>query len=130
MKYSSSQATRQGGRELNEDRCVHSHTQEACLFAVADGMGGHPEGEVAAQIAVDTFSNLFGKQARPSLSDPMQFLADALLQAHQQILRYAIQKKLKDSPRTTLVPRWRKTARRTGFIAAIRACTSHAADTL
>lgn len=103
MKYSSSQATRQGGRELNEDRCVHSHTQEACLFAVADGMGGHPEGEVAAQIAVDTFSNLFGKQARPSLSDPMQFLADALLQAHQQILRYAIQKKLKDSPRTTLV---------------------------
>ena len=103
MKYSSSQATRQGGRELNEDRCVHSRTQEACLFAVADGMGGHPEGEVAAQIAVDTFSKLFGKQARPSLSDPMQFLADALLQAHQQILRYTIQKKLKDSPRTTLV---------------------------
>ena len=103
MKYSSSQATRQGGRELNEDRCVHSRTQEAGLFAVADGMGGHPEGEVAAQIAVDAVSKLFGKQAQPKLSDPRQFLADALLQAHQQILHYAIQKKLKDSPRTTLV---------------------------
>ena len=103
MKYSSTQATRQGGRELNEDRCVHRHTQEAGLFVVADGMGGHPEGEVAAQIAVDTLANLFDKQARPRLSDPRQFLADALLQAHQQILRYAIQKKLKDSPRTTLV---------------------------
>lgn len=103
MKYSSTQITRQGGRELNEDRSIQRQTKEAGLFVVADGMGGHPEGEVAAQIAVDSLASLFDKQARPKLGDPRQFLADALLQAHQQILRYTIQKKLKDSPRTTLV---------------------------
>ncbi len=103
MKYSAFQATRQGGRDLNEDRFVHSQTERAGLFVVADGMGGHPEGEIAAQIAVDTMASVFNKAAQPGLPDPRQFLVDAMLLAHQTIIRYSIQKKLKDCPRTTVV---------------------------
>jgi serine/threonine protein phosphatase PrpC len=103
VKYSAFQATRQGGRDLNEDRFVHTQTERAGLFVVADGMGGHPEGEIAAQIAVDTMASVFNKTAQPVLADPRQFLTDALLLAHQTIIRYAIQKKLKDCPRTTVV---------------------------
>lgn len=103
MKYSLYQVSRKGGREENEDRVAHSYTRETGLLVVADGMGGHPEGEVAAQLAVDTVASLFHKCAKPALEDPERFLVDALLQAHQQILHYAIQKKYDDSPRTTLV---------------------------
>ena len=40
-------------------------TRESGLFLLADGMGGHPEGEVAAQLALQTISALYQKEARP-----------------------------------------------------------------
>jgi serine/threonine protein phosphatase PrpC len=66
-------------------------------------MGGHPEGEVAAQIALQTLAALFQQDARPVLDDPQQFLLDAIGIAHQQLLRYADTKGLTDTPRTTAV---------------------------
>ena len=103
MKYSVFQVSRKGGREDNEDRVAHSYTRETGLFVVADGMGGHPEGEVAAQLAVDSVASMFHRTARPGLANPHEFLTQALLSAHHNIIRYAIQKKFDDSPRTTLV---------------------------
>ena len=50
MKFSVFQVSRRGGREKNEDRMGYCYTREAGLFVLAAGMGGHPEGEVAAQI--------------------------------------------------------------------------------
>ena len=46
MKFSIFQVSRKGGREMNEDRMGYCYTSHAGLFAVADGMGGHPEGEL------------------------------------------------------------------------------------
>ena len=66
-------------------------------------MGGHPEGEVAAQIALQTVSALFQRQAKPQIQDVQEFLSGALLAAHHQILRYASEKGMIDTPRTTLV---------------------------
>jgi hypothetical protein len=34
----------------------YCYTRDAGLFALADGMGGHPEGEVASQVALQTLS--------------------------------------------------------------------------
>lgn len=103
MKFSVFQLSRQGGRATNEDRMGYAYTRDACLFVLADGMGGHPQGEVAAQIAVQTVAAQFQRQAQPRLRDCAGFLADALLQAHRQILAHARESGLADTPRTTLV---------------------------
>jgi serine/threonine protein phosphatase PrpC len=103
VRFSVYQVSRRGGREKNEDRMGYSYTREAGLFALADGMGGHPEGEVAAQLALQAMAAMFQRDAKPRLADPHRFLQDAVLVAHQQILRYAADKGLRDSPRTTVV---------------------------
>ncbi|WP_313071152.1 protein phosphatase 2C domain-containing protein [Melaminivora sp.] len=104
MKFSVFQVSRTGGRERNEDRMGYCYTRQSALFVLADGMGGHPRGEVAAQIAVQTVSALFQRQARPALASPQDFLPAALLAAHRQILRYAQRHGMeRDGPRTTLV---------------------------
>ena len=103
MKFSVFQISRKGGREKNEDRMGYCYTRESGLFVLADGMGGHPDGEVAAQIAIQTVSALFQREAKPALADVPTFLTAALLAAHHQILRYTSDKSLGDSPRTTLV---------------------------
>jgi serine/threonine protein phosphatase PrpC len=103
MKFSVFQVSRKGGREKNEDRMGYSYTRESVMFALADGMGGHPEGEVAAQLALQTLSALFQKEARPLINNVTEFLAMALMAAHHQIIRYASEKGMLDTPRTTLV---------------------------
>jgi PPM family protein phosphatase len=103
MKFSVFQVSRKGGREKNEDRMGYSYTRESMMFALADGMGGHPEGEVAAQLALQTLSALFQKEARPTIANVTEFLAVALMAAHHQIIRYASEKGMLDTPRTTLV---------------------------
>ncbi len=103
MKFSVFQVSRKGGREKNEDRMGYSYTRESVMFALADGMGGHPEGEVAAQLALQTLSALFQKEARPLIANVTEFLANSLMAAHHQIIRYASEKGMLDTPRTTLV---------------------------
>ncbi len=103
MKFSVFQVSRKGGREKNEDRMGYCYTRESGLFVLADGMGGHPEGEVAAQLALQTVSALYQKEARPTVKDPAEFLVAALMAAHHQIVRYATEKGMLDTPRTTLV---------------------------
>ena len=103
MKFSVFQISRKGGREKNEDRMGYCYTRESGLFVLADGMGGHPEGEVAAQLALQTISALYQKEARPIVADVTEFLATSLTAAHHQIIRYASEKGMLDTPRTTLV---------------------------
>lgn len=103
MKFSVCQQSHQGGRRLNEDAMSYRQTPETVLLVVADGMGGHPLGEVAAGIAIQTVVSLFEAQAKPVLDDVSLFLEVALLSAHRQILRYAIDRGMADAPRTTLV---------------------------
>ena len=56
-------------RELNEDNWYwESVDDDTVLYAVADGMGGHDRGEVASQIAVDTFFSA-AKEGLGTLTD-------------------------------------------------------------
>lgn len=103
MKFSVFQISRKGGREKNEDRHGYCYTKGSGLFMLADGMGGHPEGEVAAQIALQTVTALYQKEATPVVKDVAAFFNLAILSAHRQILRYAAEKGLLDTPRTTFV---------------------------
>lgn len=103
MKFSVYQISRQGGRDRNEDRMGYAYTRESGLFVLADGMGGHPEGAMAAQLALQTFSAYFQKTATPIVKEVPEFLSSALMAAHHQIIRYAAEKGMLDTPRTTIV---------------------------
>ena len=103
MQFSVYQVSRKGGREKNEDRMGYCYTRDAGLFALADGMGGHPEGEVASQLALQTLSAMFQREAKPKLADPLRFLQEAIIAGHHQLLRYATERALMDTPRTTVV---------------------------
>ncbi len=103
MRFAVYQVSRKGGREKNEDRMGYCYTRDAGLFALADGMGGHPQGEVASQLALQTLAALFQKEARPVLADPLRFLHDAIIAGHHQLIRYATERALLDTPRTTAV---------------------------
>ncbi len=103
MKFSVFQISRKGGRLKNEDRMGYCYTRESGLFVLADGMGGHPEGEVAAQIALQTISALYQREARPRVKDVRNFLASSVVAAHTQIMKYAGNRAMLDTPRTTVV---------------------------
>ncbi len=103
MLFSVFQMSRQGGRKTNEDRMGYCYTRDSAVLMLADGLGGHPEGEVAANIAVETVAAMFQKMAQPKLADVADFLGDAIMAAHLRILSYAQSKAMHDSPRTTLV---------------------------
>jgi len=103
MKFTIYQASRQGGRKNNQDRVAYSYSREVLLMVVADGMGGHMHGEIAAQIAVQTLTDQFQKMARPRLDDPQAFLSEAITHAHFAINDYAVEQDLLEIPHTTIV---------------------------
>ena len=103
MKFSVFQLSRRGGRAVNEDRMGYCYTPQAALFLLADGMGGHAEGEVAAQLALQSIAASFQREAQHALADPTEFLNRAIVAAHQHIQRYAKAKRMPDAPRTTVV---------------------------
>ncbi len=103
MRFSVYQISRRGGREKNEDRMGYCYTRESGLFALADGMGGHPEGEVASQLSLQTLAVMFQRDAKPTLKDPRRFLTEGILAGHHQLIRYATERALLDTPRTTIV---------------------------
>lgn len=96
------QASRVGAREINEDRVGHWASGGAVLLAVADGLGGHQHGELAAQIAIDVLGAAFLGEARAGLQDPAEFFVRALGAAHAAILREARKRELEDTPRTVI----------------------------
>ena len=96
------QASRIGGREVNEDRVAHWSAPGSLLMAVADGLGGHLHGELAAQIAVDILGAAFLAEARPKLADPADFLGRAMSAGHVAIVRESIKLQLAERPRTVL----------------------------
>jgi serine/threonine protein phosphatase PrpC len=95
--------TRIGARPLNQDRLGHWRTGRSLLMGVADGLGGHLRGELAAQVAIDYFGTAFQRDARPALADPQQFLTRTMAGAHAAILREAYKLGLPDVPRTVIV---------------------------
>lgn len=103
MKYAIAHDSRIGARRSNQDRIGCWSTEETLLMAVADGLGGHLHGEVAAELATGLLGVAFAHEARPRLADPGAFLQRSFAAAHAAILREAERRGLPDSPRTVIV---------------------------
>ena len=103
MNFSIHQASHQGGRKYNQDCVAHAYTDKALLLVLADGMGGHSHGELAAQITVKTYMQAFSNEANPSLRDPLDFLSRVMRKAHENIVQFARDQNLMGNPGTTCV---------------------------
>ena len=103
MRFTIFQDSRQGDRKGNEDRVGYSYSRDVLLMTIADGMGGHADGEVAAEIAVTEITRRFQQEARNKLRKPSEFLVSAILSAHRAIVSHAVAHNLLECPRTTIV---------------------------
>ncbi|HEX6339270.1 MAG TPA: PP2C family serine/threonine-protein phosphatase [Jiangellaceae bacterium] len=71
---------------LSDRGRVHTHNEDACLadlerglFAVADGVGGQPAGDVAAQVTVDHLPGLIDRALSHLRDDPSAAIAQAIV---------------------------------------------------
>jgi PPM family protein phosphatase len=103
MKCTLHKETHVGKRASNQDRLGHWRTPEAVLLVVADGMGGHAHGDVAAELTMRYIAAAFKRDAQPRLADPDLFLFRAVGRSHGMLLREAQALGLADTPRTTVV---------------------------
>ena len=103
MKFSIYQESKLGARQMNQDRMGFSYSRDSLLMIVADGMGGHANGEIAAQITLQTIASQFQQRARPVIRDTAKFLTEVIVAAHKEIHRFRAVNQLPEAPRTTVV---------------------------
>lgn len=102
MKWQAATAERIGGREEQQDRVgfFHSRDGTACLLLVADGMGGHRGGSLAAQTLLEIAETKWDS-CGGAPKDPKQFLENLCQDAHQEINLRGREQGL--DPRSTVV---------------------------
>jgi len=93
-------------RENNEDAllCISgnldssSQSQPLGIYVIADGMGGHRNGEIASEVAVRALGNylvsklykpLFGPEAHPASESLREIMEAAVMEAHKTVKRAA-----------------------------------------
>jgi serine/threonine protein phosphatase PrpC len=103
MRFSVYQESQIGGRKSNQDRMGYSFTRDSLLMVLADGMGGHILGDVAATLTVQAIGAMFQAQAKPYLKKPERFFEESFQAAHKEIHRYRATNNLPETPRTTIV---------------------------
>ncbi len=104
MRFTIFQDSHIGGRKSNQDRLAYSYSKDILLMVIADGMGGHARGEIAAEVAVTSITDRFQKEgARGTFKRPKEFLENAIQGAHRAIATYADAHHMLECPRTTIV---------------------------
>lgn len=87
--------TDKGIRCLNEDAIAIEELPDGFFAVLADGMGGHAAGEVAAAIAIATVREIILRSYKPGISTPniADLLAEAFSQAHEMVIEKALDEK-------------------------------------
>jgi serine/threonine protein phosphatase PrpC len=103
MNFSIHQASHIGNRKFNQDRVAYAYNNNALLLVLADGMGGHLHGEMAASLTIETFVEMFGLHAQRHIEDPNEFLQGTMQIAHKRIMKFPYDKDRGGFPGTTCV---------------------------
>lgn len=80
--------TNPGTREINEDSTGVAQAEGMHCFVVADGLGGHGKGDIASQLAVKAFRNVFEQEGH---EPPEERMKNAFAQAQKDILWEQVQ---------------------------------------
>lgn len=99
LSYKYAQLYKIGGREKNEDYLAVAIENNIACFIVADGLGGHAAGDIAAKTACDKIINLFKKNPKLDIKQ----LSNYIDIANNEILNAQKQNMLYKSMRTTIV---------------------------
>ena len=103
MKFSVFQTSQIGGRKRNEDRMGYTYSKSSAIFLVADGLGGHPDGDVASQLGLQVVMSKFRTHASPKIEHVSNFLTEAMTDVHESLIAYAVSHSMVDTPSTTMV---------------------------
>jgi PPM family protein phosphatase len=85
-----------GGRPKNEDACLQFQEGNAGCWVVADGLGGHADGEVASRFVV----NWLVRKCIATPIDKPEVMVQCLIKVHQEL---QIEKKMRPAGLSTAV---------------------------
>lgn len=103
MKFQATQHSLKGTRPTNQDRVAIAERDNAVLLVLADGLGGHEGGALAAEAFTQTLVRAFQSVKQTTITKPSAFLALGIMQAHKNILAIGAKHVPPITPRTTCV---------------------------
>jgi len=89
-----------GDRSDNQDRAAIVVAEDAALMLVFDGMGGHSDGALAAEVGLNIVQDMFMASSLP-VFDPQGFLYTALARAHDEVVKLGGELTVDSRPRAT-----------------------------
>ncbi len=89
-----------GDRSDNQDRAAIVVAEDAALMLVFDGMGGHADGALAAELGLNIVQDMFMASSLP-VFDPQGFLYTALARAHDEVVKLGADLTVDSRPRAT-----------------------------
>jgi len=102
VELDTAQISLTGDRSDNQDRAEILISDESVFAIVADGMGGHARGDLAAETAIASLVTSF-RRARHARTAPPDFLAAAITAAHQEVLELGAGMRAEIRPGTIVV---------------------------
>ena len=102
MQYLTASVSLLGDRQKNQDRITIFEQQDTVLLVLADGLGGRPGGEFAAQTLVDTAAEQFQREPVP-IKEPIAFMQELLETTHTRIVEDGKRQTPPINPGTTAV---------------------------